>query len=84
MTGRADKRTAAFMTMTESKGEQGCVGEVWAVSCTSGRSRSGKRCLACGRSSGADILMVTVQVQLPFYLKEHTSGVRNRRKTVTD
>lgn len=27
MTGRADKRTAAFMTMTESKGEQGCVGK---------------------------------------------------------
>lgn len=27
MTGRADKRTAAFMTMAEGKGEQGCVGE---------------------------------------------------------
>lgn len=38
--------------------------------CTSRRGRCGGWCLACGRSGGADILVVTIQVQLPFHLKK--------------
>ena len=38
--------------------------------CTSRRGRCGGRCLAYGRASGAEILMVTIQVQLPLYLQK--------------
>lgn len=38
--------------------------------CTSGRGRCGRWCLSNTWSCSADVLMITIQVQLPLYLKK--------------
>lgn len=47
--------------------------------CTSGRGRCRRRCLSNTWSCSADILMITIQVQLPLYLNKCT---RNQERSL--